>query len=197
MHLEKNTHRHEDSGLEKNNLITQEADFSQKCQKKAIWIVVKLVHATEVTLSVSTLNRWDRALTGPVLPANSPSANDQKTSSGPTFLLSSTFCSSHSYIGIELGSVSYFMWVGKRLHLWFSWKKFCSPLKILWEESLVTFIEYYLLWWDLNFFSTGISLSLFPGNRSCISYLATPQRGIWVRNHHHYLTALEIYQNLN
>lgn len=156
-------------------------------------------------LSVSTLNRWG---TGPLDRAcfaskAHPQPMIRRGLSWPDI----SFCPQPSAAPIVLPywdwvGISFLLlyWVGKRLYLGSPWKKFlANPLKESFERILIdNIIEYYLLWWDLDFFSTGISLSLFPGNRSCISYLATPpKRGVWVRSHHHYLTALEIYQNLN
>lgn len=148
MHPRKNTHRHEDSSLEKNNLITiQEGWFFSlhKYQKKAIWLVVKDWFMPQRSpLNVSTLDRWG---TGPLDRACFASkAHPQPMVRRGLSWSDISFCPQPSAAPIVLPywdwvgiSLSLLYWVGKKLHLGSPRKKFlANPIDPLKESLLIT-----------------------------------------------------------
>ena len=148
MHPRKNTHRHEDSSLQKNKLIAiwEGWFFSpHKYQKKAIWIVVKDWFMPQRSpLSVSTLDRWG---TGPLDRAcfaskAHPQPMVRRGLSWPNI----SFCPQPSVAPIVLPhwgwvgiSLLLLYWVSKKLCLGSPQKKFlANPIDPLKESLLIT-----------------------------------------------------------
>lgn len=158
MHPRKNTHRHEDSSLEKNNLITtQEGWFSQVSEESYLNSSEGLVHATEKSSEcVYTQQVGTGHLTGLFYSKAHPQPMIRRGLSWPDI----SFCPQPSAAPIVLPywdwvGISFLLlyWVGKKDFIWVLPEKvFGQPFeRILWKNFIDNIIEYYLLWWDLNF----------------------------------------------